>query len=476
MLRARTTARRRARMRGGYPKLAGALPVIGHMHAIHNDFLGMVRRGEQDLGPMFWVNLGFDKQTLMLMQPESFALFKHKAMTSAHIGDVKPLRELFGKSIIAQDGAAHHHARSAMTSAFTPKGVSASELGSAFADIIEKQVASWPERRGFRVLAEMRELVLSLMFRMLGVPEAEMRPWRENYEELMLLALNVPIDLPGSPRRRGRRARDWLNERLMGFIAEARKNPHQPGLLAMLANGRDEAGEPLSDEELVDNLRLLVLAGHETSASTLSWMMAMLAEHPYAWDALCLEAHAAGRAPRSPKEVRSFPVAEAIFRETLRLYPPVHVDSRRCGQDIEFDGHVISAGTDVSIPIVHLSRLSSMYEDPDTFRMERWLGRNEALSPLEMAQFGGGPHFCLGYHVAWMEIVQVAVTAALVLDAKGLRPHLPDGVPAMRYLPLCHPSSKAGVVFVEEPARSPKITVPSSPPPAEEDGSIDAAQ
>jgi cytochrome P450 len=472
MLKARSTAR----LRSGFPKLGGTLPVIGHMHAIHNDFLGLVRRGEQELGPMFWVNLGFDRQTLTLMQPEAFALFKHKAVSSAHIPETKVLAELFGKSIIGQDGAPHHHARSALTPAFTPKGVSAAELGSAFAEMIERRVSQWPERRGFRVLAEMRELVLSLMFRMLGVPEAEMRPWRKNYEDLMLLALNVPIDVPGSPRRRGKRARDWLNTRLLAFIEEARKNPGAPGLITMLANAKDEEGEPLSDEELVDNLRLLVLAGHETSASTLSWMMAMLAEHPHAWDALCLEAHAAGRAPRTPKEVRSFPVAEAIFRETLRLYPPVHVDSRRATQDIEFDGHVIPAGTDVSIPIAHLSRLPSMYEEPDSFRIERWLGRSEAPSPLEQVQFGGGPHFCLGYHVAWMEIVQVAVTMALVLDDKGLRPEMPDGVPAMRYLPLLHPSSKARVMFVEAPARSPKIAVPSTPPPAADDGAIDAAQ
>jgi cytochrome P450 len=463
-------------MRAGFPMLGGALPVIGHMHAIHSDFLGLIRRGERELGPAYWINLGFDKLTLQLMSPASFTLFKNKAVTSSHLSDV--LGELFGKAIIAQDGAPHHHARSAMNPAFTPKGVSAAELGTAFAELIERRIGAWPARGELRLLAEMRELVLGLMFRMLGVPEAEMRPWRENYEELMLLALRVPVDLPGSPLRRGKRARSWLNERLMVFIEAARKEPGTPGLIGMLASARDEQGEPLSDEELVDNLRLLVLAGHETSASTLSWMVAMLAEHPAAWDALCAEAHAAGRAPRTPREVRDFPVAEAIFRETLRLYPPVHVDARRTSSEIEFDGHVIPAGTDVNIPIIHLSRHPAVHDSPDEFRPERWLGRSEALSPLELVQFGGGPHFCLGYHVAWMEIVQVAVTMALVLDRHGLRPHLPGGVPAMRYLPLLHPSSKARVAFVPaseviSPLRASYRPGPPSEPPGE---ALDAAQ
>ena len=111
MLKARSTAR----LHGGFPKLGGSLPVIGHMRGIHNDFLGMIRRGEREVGPAFWVNLGFGRQSLTLMQPEAFTLFKHKSVSSAHITEVKVLGELFGKSIIGQDGKPHHHARSAMT-------------------------------------------------------------------------------------------------------------------------------------------------------------------------------------------------------------------------------------------------------------------------------------------------------------------------------------------------------------------------
>jgi len=437
--------RRRVPPRGGFPSLGGGFPVFGHLPAIATDFLGLLRRGERELGPMFWLDGGFGRSTLQCLLPEAFTLFKNKVTTSTYLQ--KDFFELFGVALIAQDGPPHHHMRSAMNAPFLPKGLSASELGAVFADIIERRIASWPTRGEVRILAETRELVLSLMFRMLGVPEAELSAWRTQYEEFMLLAINIPYDVPGSPRRRGRRARAWLRDRLSAFIEHARAHPEAPGLLTMLVHARDENGATLSHEELVDNLRLLVLAGHETSASTMAWMIAKLAERPDVWDKLSAEAAAAGELPRTPKELRRFPYAEAVFRETLRLHPPVTTDARRATVDFELGGYAITAGMQVSIPILALSRHPSVYDRPDEFVPERWLDRGDAISPMELVQFGGGPHFCLGYHVAWLEIVQVALCLALVLGRHGTRPRLVGPPPAPRYLPLLHPAASTRIQF-----------------------------
>ena len=197
----------------------------------------------------------------------------------------------------------------------------------------------------------------------------------------------------------------------------------------------------------MDNIRLLVLAGHETSASTMAWMVIMMAQRPEVWDRVCAEAVAAGGIPRSPKELRSFPYAEAVFRETLRLHPPVASDSRRALVDFELAGRTVQAGDNVTISIMHLSRDPSTYERPDEFVPERWLGRAEAVSAIELVQFGGGPHFCLGYHLAWMEIVQFAVGIALAMRGRNLRPRIVGAPPKMRYVPLLHPSAGTRVAF-----------------------------
>ena len=77
-----------------------------------------------------------------------------------------------------------------------------------------------------------------------------------------------------------------------------------------------------------------------------------------------------------------------VFREALRLHPPVPQDARRAVADVELEGRTVPGGTLVGIPLILLSRDPELYPDPDSYRPERWLGRKEALSPLEIAQFG----------------------------------------------------------------------------------------
>lgn len=434
----------RAEQRDGFPVVPGRFPVIGHMPANAVDLLGLLRDAERALGPMFYLNQGFDNWQLVYAKPDAFSLFKNKLTSSNYMSEGGP-GALFGKGVIVQDGASHRHLRAAMNGPFQPRGLDAAQVGALVAELVERRVGAWVGRRDVRVLAETRELALEVMFRLVGIEDSEIAAWRHQYEELMLLIINLPSELPGLPRSRGLRARRWIDERLGAMIARARAAGGESGLLPALLQSRDEAGAALSDEELIDNLRLIFLAGHETSATTMAWMVAHLAEQPEVWRKLRIEAWAAADLPRSPKDLRQFPYAEAVFRETLRLHPPVTVDARRALVDFELDGRPVRKGTMVMIPILTMSRDPAQYPEPDTFRPERWLGRQEALSPLELVQFGGGPHFCLGYHLAWMELVAFATALGRALPVGG--PRLQNGFPAPRYLPLLHPSASMKARF-----------------------------
>jgi cytochrome P450 len=438
--------RRRVVERRGFPIAPGAFPAVGHLPAIATDFLGLVRSAERDLGQFFWLDGGFGTDNLACTDPEVFSIFRNKVTTSTYLQGLLP--DLFGISIIAQDGPVHRHMRSAMDAPFLPRGLTAASVGPLLSNLIDRRVHAWRERGEIQILAETRELVLAVMFRLLGVPETNLSAWRERYEDLMLLSINIPLDFPGFPRRRGLLARAWLDERMLEFIRRAREQPGAEGFLPAIVAGRDEGGAGLSDAELVDNLRLLVLAGHETSASTMAWMLIMLAQRPDVWERLADEAVAAGAIPQSPKELRAFPYTEAVFRETLRLHPPVASDARTALVDFELAGRPVKKGDRVMISIIHLSRDPATYDRADEFVPDRWLNRSEPPSALELIQFGGGPHFCLGYHLAWMEIVQFGVAVALALRARSLRPKLVGAPPKMRYLPLLHPSANTRIAFV----------------------------
>jgi cytochrome P450 len=422
----------------------GAWPVLGHLPALYSDTLGLVRRAERELGSSFWLDQGFGHRTLYSLEPEVFDIFRNRVTSSEYM--LKVSGDFLGESMIVHDGQRHQHMRSAMNAPFTPKGLAALEVGPVLADTIRDRVARWPARGELKILAQTRELALALIFRMMGIEDHELTEWREHYEEFMLIALNLPIDLPGLPRWRGRRAKAWLDARLLGLIRAARSRKDGQGLLWELVHAKDEGGLHLSDQELLDNIRLLLLAGHETTATVMAWMVIELAAQPALWEQLGDEA-AAHELPTTPKELKHFPLAEAIFRESLRLHPPVAMDARVVTGSFELAGKRLPEGTMLGIALTHLSRHPTLYPNGEAFQPSRWLDRKHPITPVETAQFGGGPHFCLGYHVAWMEGVQFAVALAKTMRAARLRPRLVGPPPTVRYLPLAHPDPGTRVRF-----------------------------
>lgn len=427
---------RRHRRQSGFSRLAGAFPLLGHVPAMASDLLGLLRHAERNLGSLFWLDTGAGHDELFCMKRCVFDAFKNGQLSTDSLRGISP--EFFGESLLVFDGAPHRHMRAAMNPPFTPKGLGDAEMGDFLAAAVERRVRRWVGQRGIRVLTETRALALGLIFGMMGVAERELGEWERRYKAFIGYLIPLPIDLPGFPRWHARRARQWIDERL-GYIIDAARAPGASGLVAKLVRGRDDAGLQLSDQELLDNLRLLAVAGHHTTAATTAWMAAELAQHPEVWRALCEEADGQ-EVPRSPQELRRFPYAEAVFREALRLHPPLAINRRRAVEDFELAGATVPRDTVVAMPILHLLRDPDLYPRPDEFLPERWLHRPGPPSALELAPFGGGAHFCLGYHVAWMECVQFAVALVRALAPKAKRPQLDGPPPQVRYFPLPHPS------------------------------------
>jgi cytochrome P450 monooxygenase len=139
------------------------------------------------------------------------------------------------------------------------------------------------------------------------------------------------------------------------------------------------------------------------------------------------------------------PFALAVFRESLRLYPPVVIDSRVVHERFEIAGYTVDPGLIVATSLLHLSRNPERYPEPDEWRPQRWLEHDRKPTAIENCQFGGGPHFCLGYHVALLEGAMFLVHVARTLSEWGQRP-LPLGpIPRPSFLPLTHPPSKAQI-------------------------------
>lgn len=441
--------RKNAQERDGFPIYGGGWPLLAHMPAMAKDALGLYRKAEQALGQFFWLDMGFGNMQLMVTHPEIVNALRNRTTTSTHMAETSA--DFLGRSLLVHDGAIHARMRGAMNGPFTPKGLSGTELGPMMADVIEERISHWNEGQDLTILFECRELTLNVLFRMIGAPVEELAEWRHQYSEFMLSLLPPKLKFPGFPAWRAARAKAWLDVKLKALVADVRANPKPNTLLTQIVMGKDENGEGLGETEMLDNLRLLVLAGHETTASTMAWMTVVLGRNPEMWDRLVAEAVNSAGVPRTPKDLKNFPVAEAVFREALRLHPPAIVDGRRVSGEFKVDGRTIPVGTDVLIPIMLMSRNPELYPNPDAFDIDRWINKKESVTPMELIQFGGGPHFCLGYHVAWMESVQYAVALARHLAPKGLRPLHTGNYPALKYLPLLHPDPKTKVAVGKGP-------------------------
>ncbi|MFK7828572.1 MAG: cytochrome P450 [Congregibacter sp.] len=198
---------------------------------------------------------------------------------------------------------------------------------------------------------------------------------------------------------------------------------------AVIAARDKDTGKAFTREELIDQLGVFFLAGHETTASVLTWLFYICAERPELVSAMRAEIdRIAGTDTVSFEQLKQLPLLKAVFRETLRLYPPITFIPRVAMQDTIVGSRKLPRGALVMISPWTLHRHQKYWEAPHTFRPERFLPENEAaLTEGAYIPFGQGPHLCVGAGFALTESLLI-MTELLrrfdfsVIDAHRVRP------------------------------------------------------
>ena len=182
------------------------------------------------------------------------------------------------------------------------------------------------------------------------------------------------------------------------FMSEERDD-----VLSMLLGARDEDGEPMTDVELRDELLTLLVAGHETTATSLAWAVERLVRHPGALERVATDGE----------------YADAVVKETLRLRPVVAIVLRRLLEPLAVAGRELPAGTTVAPCILLVHRREDVYPEPNAFRPERFLGRPPGT--YTWIPFGGGVRRCLGAAFAQfeMQVVLETIARSARLEAVG---------------------------------------------------------
>ncbi len=215
---------------------------------------------------------------------------------------------------------------------------------------------------------------------------------------------------PLSPWGRFLRLKQQIDQLLIAEIQSRRKqvDPNRDDILSLLLAARDEAGEPMTDEELRDELLTLLFAGHETTASALAWALYWVDYLPEVQDKLLSELKALPD-NADPSAIARLPYLNAVCCETLRIYPiAINPFPRVTKAPMEIMGYQFEPGT-VLLPSIYLThQREDIYPEPKRFKPERFLERQ--FSPYEYLPFGGSNRRCIGLAFAQFEMKLVLAT------------------------------------------------------------------
>ncbi len=385
-----------------------------------------------------------DTFTIRLSAFDPLVLFSHPtAVKEIFTADPENLRAgeanvvlepfLGPDSVLLADGTRHRRKRRLMMPPF--HGERMQLYGEVMGAITDRVIDSWPLGTPFPIHAETQRITLDVILRaVFGIAEDDQfdalrRRMVQGAEIVtahpMLMMKALQRDLGAlTPWRRVTRLRDEVDQMLFAEFARRRAEARtdRTDVLSLLLAARDEDGEPMSDHELRDEMVTLLLAGHETTATTLAWVLHYLLAHADVHARLRAEIAAYGDPERIPGST-DLPFLDATIKETQRLMPIIPMVGRRLHAPTTIGGHDLPAGV-VAAPSIYLThRRPDLWEAPDEFRPERFLGKRP--SPFEFFPFGGGTRACLGAAFATFEMKIVLARMLARVELRGVPGYRP---------------------------------------------------
>lgn len=254
------------------------------------------------------------------------------------------------------------------------------------------------------------------------------------------LFVAIPLPLPGTTFGRAVRARRKLFATIADEVERRARSPERgPDVLSTLLDVRDDEGQPLPPSTIVDELTLLMFAGHDTTVTSTSNIMLHLAQHPEVLAKARAEQDARRDEPLTLERLRSTSYLGQVIRESMRVIPPIGGAFRELTQDVEYDGYRLPKGWIVSVNPAGSHFDEEIWTDPEVFDPERW-GPKRAehqRHPLAFIPFGGGARVCLGQHFAMLEM-EIVLTLLLRDYTWTL---VPDQDLDFRFIPFPRPKS-----------------------------------
>lgn len=438
------------------PGLRGTLRAAAGMRS---DPLGTMSAMQAEFGEIYRLRLiGMDNVVSTRPEAAEHVLqHQHKNYRKGLIN--AQFKVLDGEGLITSEGELWTRQRKLAQPAFHRQRLA--RLAGVMSECADGLVARWlPLARSgdaFRTEREMMRLTLQVASRTLFSQDVSEEAGRisaavdvaRDYITARFYNPFLPTWLPIPANLRFKRARKLLDDVVYRIIAERRRNPEDRGdLLSMLMAARDEeTGAGMDDTQLRDEVMTMLMAGHESTAVTLTWVWDQVGRYPEVQARLHEEADRVlnGRLPTF-EDLPQLPYARMVIEETLRVYPVVWALSRQAIREDDLLGYRVPASSYVTLGVYFMHRHPEFWRDAARFDPERFAdggGRH----PGAYLPFGAGPRGCIGRHFAMME---AQITLAAVMQRFEVRLADPKP-PEMEARLSLRPKNEVPVVLKERP-------------------------
>ncbi|WP_058993864.1 cytochrome P450 [Haloarcula sp. CBA1127] len=401
------------------------LPVLGSTISLARDAIAF-ERGLREYGPVVGYS-AFGERFAVMYDPE---IVEDVLVTRNDAFSKGEFEQEFGE-LIAPDGLVFaegdqwRRQRLALQSAFTPARIRS--YTQVMVDETAELVGSWANATEIELSDTLSTLTLRILTQALfdldldATRGAVVREAAESIDAMvdrMGLISFLPEWAPRTPtERRHDRAMADLDDLVDTLIATRRdETGERDDLLSMLVDAEYPDGTQMAPTVVRDQLVTFLFAGHETTATTLTYACWLLAGHPGVQDRLRTEATTLD-GPLGFDDLSDLPYTEAVVRETLRLYPPVYSLYRQPDNPLVLGGYRIDPDVTVQLPSVALQRDDRYWDGPAQFRPTRWLDEDRNITDnapdrpdYAYFPFGGGPRHCIGMRFAMTELKLVLAT------------------------------------------------------------------
>ncbi|MET9087049.1 cytochrome P450 [Streptomyces sp. NPDC004237] len=403
------------------PRAAGSLPLLGHAVQLGRDNLAFIAGLREKYGPLVEITLQPGTRTIVVQDPELIRTMLTDLGPSLDKGRFfEKMGQLMGESVVTVAGPEHVRKRRQLQPAFGRAEIA------RYVDLMRGEADSavdrWTEGEDLDVREAMVKLSLDMLVKTVFSGSINAETFTQLRRDLSVVMNGVGVRimlpdwferLPLPFNRRFDRARDDARATINEAIAALRATGTGTGdMLSMLMAATDEStGEPLTEDQICSEILTLAVAGTETTASVLSWILYELARDPGIESRVLAELdEVLGDRAVAFEDITRLPYLDRVIKEALRLHHTGWLVTRRTMTETRLGDWTLPPGTELAYCQHALHRDPTFFPDPLAFDPDRWLDGERSLPPGAFLPWGAGRHKCIGDRFAVTELITALAT------------------------------------------------------------------